>query len=720
MKNLIFYILLFLFTLNNVYSQSGWVWQNPLPQGNTLNDNCFINENTGFLVGNRGVVVTTTNSGINWQTMYLPTTQNLNAVKFIDLNTGYIVGDSSKIFMSINGGLNWNKINYSGNSKFNDINFYNNNNGLITGSNFILKTTNSGQNWVNILTLSSGYNLKKISYLDSNIIFVVGQKYIGGLPGYYRSVLLKSTNSGLNWTETNLNTGSLYSITCISRNNIICTGESSIFKSTDEGMSWTNRVSSVFAILLDVNFFDLNNGIVIGHDPNGRILRTNNGGDTWYDVLTFGFEPYSVCKSSISDGFIVGENGSIFKTSNSGSSWSLLPTVLQDYGEFYKVQFVDENTGFAVGVGYDAPIFYGGSILKTTNGGENWISQRCFNYTYGDLTDIFFISANTGFVTGANTAFVVKTTNEGSNWNCDVIGPWGLKAIWFSDSLNGTAVGDYGYIYRTTNLGVSWNIQYSNSNIYLKGVHFINSNTGTAVGSGQGGPILHTTNGGTNWTYQTIGSSSYSNLYRVYFIDNNTGFIIGEYSTVYKTTNSGINWIATQPVYSIQLNEIKFINNNTGFISGNSGLFLKTTNTGVNWNIINAGTDQNINGFSFLNENVGFIVGTNLSILKTTSGGVVEVKMISSIVPQKYSLNQNYPNPFNPITKIKFEIPKLSNVKLTVFDILGKEIKTLINKNLKPGVYESDWDGSNFPSGIYFYSLKTSDFIETKRMILLK
>ncbi len=715
MKKINLVTFLIFIIISNVYSQSGWFWQNPLPQGNTLNDNCFVNESTGYLIGNRGILIKTTNSGVNWQTKYLSTSQNLNAIKFIDLNTGFIVGDSSTIFKTINGGFNWNRINYSGTGKFVDIAFYNINLGLIVGTNFILKSTDSGQTWTNNLSLSLSYNLMKVSFLDSDNIFVVGRKYVGGLPGYYRSVILRSNDGGLNWSEANLSTSSLNSIICISNNNVICVGESSIFKSTDQGDSWTNRISTIFAGLSDIAFFDSNNGIAVGSDPNGRILKTTNGGDSWYNVLTNGFEPNSVCASSLSEGFIVGENGSILSTTNTGLSWTLMTNVLQDYGNFYKVQFIDEDTGFIIGVGYDAPVYYGGSFLKTTNGGENWVSQ----IPCGNTTDIFFTSANTGFVTG-NNGILMKTTNGGNNWSCDYFGSWTFNALWFNDPLNGTAVGDYGHIYKTSNAGISWNSQYSNSNIYLRGVHFINSNTGTAVGSGQGGPILHTTDGGVSWTYQTLGFSYYSNLYRVFFIDNNTGFIIGEYSTVYKTTNAGLNWTSSQPVYSITLNEIKFINNTTGFIAGNSGIFLKTTNTGATWNIINTGSDQNIYGFSFINENVGTIVGSNLSILKTTTGGVVNVNKITSIIPQNYVLHQNYPNPFNPITKIKFEIPNVSNVKLIIFDILGKEINKLIEKNLHPGAYEFEWDGSDFPSGIYFYSLVTDNFSETKKMLLIK
>jgi hypothetical protein len=121
-----------------------------------------------------------------------------------------------------------------------------------------------------------------------------------------------------------------------------------------------------------------------------------------------------------------------------------------------------------------------------------------------------------------------------------------------------------------------------------------------------------------------------------------------------------------------------------------------------------------------LNQNTGWIVGNNGTILSTTNGGVHGIKQISNEVPSVYKLYQNYPNPFNPGTKFKILIAKLSNVNIVVYDLLGREIATLVNEQLKPGSYEVEWDGSNYPSGVYIYRLKTESFSETKKMILLK
>lgn len=99
---------------------------------------------------------------------------------------------------------------------------------------------------------------------------------------------------------------------------------------------------------------------------------------------------------------------------------------------------------------------------------------------------------------------------------------------------------------------------------------------------------------------------------------------------------------------------------------------------------------------------------------------VTGTSVISGLIPVKFSLSQNYPNPFNPTTKIKFDVPKPSFTKLIIYDMLGREVTTLVNEELKPGTYETDWDASYYSSGVYFYKIISGDFVETKKMVLMR
>jgi subtilisin-like proprotein convertase family protein len=106
--------------------------------------------------------------------------------------------------------------------------------------------------------------------------------------------------------------------------------------------------------------------------------------------------------------------------------------------------------------------------------------------------------------------------------------------------------------------------------------------------------------------------------------------------------------------------------------------------------------------------------------IQINNSPIVGIQNISNELPDSYSLSQNYPNPFNPVTNIKFDIPNVSNVKLTVFDITGREVAQLVNQQLETGTYNVNFDASHLATGTYFYRLEAGEFTEVKKMILIK
>jgi len=92
----------------------------------------------------------------------------------------------------------------------------------------------------------------------------------------------------------------------------------------------------------------------------------------------------------------------------------------------------------------------------------------------------------------------------------------------------------------------------------------------------------------------------------------------------------------------------------------------------------------------------------------------------NEVLPQVYKLNQNYPNPFNPSTTISYSLPKAEKVRLTIYNLIGQQVEVLINKKQTPGEYRIIWDSQDLPSGLYFYELKTENFTQRKKMILIR
>jgi photosystem II stability/assembly factor-like uncharacterized protein len=374
-----------------------------------------------------------------------------------------------------------------------------------------------------------------------------------------------------------------------------------------------------------------------------------------------------------------------------------------------------------------------GTILKTTNAGLNWITQQsCFSI---GQNAIFFVDPLIGYLVGQEG--IGKTTNGGQNWFVVFNPNKHVFTAFFLNKDTGYAGGKYQFFARTTNGGLNWTDMNSQTTDYLFSIYFTNSLTGYAVGGTfEYGTIIKTTNGGARWIRQNIGEPVC--LYSVYFLNSFTGYTAGAYidsnhtnpAIVLKTTNGGTNWV-TQLIgqgYYV-LFTLYFNNALTGYAGGITRI-LKTTNGGINWYSQLSTYYHYLYSICFTDINTGYAVTGESLIFKTTNGGEpIGIKPISTNIPGSFQLYQNYPNPFNPSTKIKFDIgPPLSpllgkegtGVVLKLFDILGREIATLVNENLNPETYEIIYDGSGLSSGIYFYKLQAGNFVETKKMLMLK
>ena len=354
-------------------------------------------------------------------------------------------------------------------------------------------------------------------------------------------------------------------------------------------------------------------------------------------------------------------------------------------------------------------------IWKTTNSGYSWFSlQIPSGYQFTGF--MYFLDASTGFVdfqqSGADKLF--KTTNGGLNWieivfNTSYHGP-----IYFLNNNTGWAY-FADKLYKSINGGINWTIINSTPFYGIGGLKFLNESTGYYNAQN----LYKTTNGGVNWFTHSV-----LYIYNIQYVDSNVFYYIryqNTTSSINKTTNGGLNWITQyQTLANTYLYNLKFYNINTGWAVGTKGLVLHTTNGGLVWSFQPSNDTNDLNNISFSDRYNGWIVGEKGTVLHTSNGGSVFVNNINTEIPISYSLKQNYPNPFNPTTNIKFAIPNSSGVKITVFDVRGKEAEVLVNETLQAGTYQTEWDASAYPSGVYFYKIQTGDFSETKKMMLVR
>lgn len=386
--------------------------------------------------------------------------------------------------------------------------------------------------------------------------------------------------------------------------------------------------------------------------------------------------------------------------------------------------FTDSNNGWAVGLN--------GTILKTTNGGGDWTSHSLSSEN--NLFHVTFIDAKTGWVDGYDTnysAISYKTTDGGKTWISKLVGK---NRIYFINKNIGWAIGNG--IYKTINGGESWFLQSiadSIADYVLSDIFFTDENNGVAVGGGSGyryfdwGYILRTTNGGDTWTPQ-LNRYEFHSLNSVFFIDAKNGWAVGgvnwgifESSAFLRTTDGGETWIEQPSEISHPLSGVYFTDANNGLVVGTSGTILRTTNGGKNWVLQTSGTSVSLSAVSFADANNVIVVGSNGKILRSTNGGATSVPYnLKDKLPSHFLLSQNYPNPFNPTTTIIYSIPKQSLVTLKIYDILGREITTLVNEEKIAGTYKIDFNALSLASGVYFYRLEAGIYISTKKLILLK
>jgi len=373
------------------------------------------------------------------------------------------------------------------------------------------------------------------------------------------------------------------------------------------------------------------------------------------------------------------------------------------------IYFINENTGWICGFE---------SVLKTTNGGNTWSS----NFLNGNHKSIYFNNINTGWICGDNGR-LYKTTDSGENWFLvNVNLNTSLNQISFANEITGYIAGNMGTILKTTNSGMNWfNTINTNSVEDFHSLKIVNNEV--IIATGTNSIILKTTNSGSSWDSTSFGVPN--PLVTIDFVNENNGWVSGCCGMFLRTTNAGVNW--TPEVFltlGYTINSMTYLNENFGWVAGDAGYILRTTNGGISWDSLNSTTSSGLHSVFFINKDTGFISGYNGLILKTTNGGgegfPIGIEQIVSAVPEEFSLHQNYPNPFNPVTHLEFGIPEMGLVSLKVFNISGIEVADLIDKYLYPGKYSVNFDGSNLSSGIYFYKLRTKNFVETKRMMLLK
>lgn len=410
------------------------------------------------------------------------------------------------------------------------------------------------------------------------------------------------------------------------------------------------------------------------------------------------------------------------------------------------ITFIDSLLGFAV-TNNNTPGDTG-YVVKTTNSGDNW---NIVFQNRADFNRVIFLNESTGFVcggSGSGTEYLYKSTNGGDNWflipTPNVI-TWNDMFIENEDTIwLANESGFDGGLFRTSNGGINWELKFFHTIDNPLKIYMYNSRIGFICASSR---LYKTTNSGDNWILQP-GQKAFLDIY---FADSLLGWKRNSADltndTLVKTTNGGLNWFNSDvprsgAIYGGNISVFGMayfsnLNKDTIWGSGGAivypgnvykGILYKSNNGGQNWLIQIPDTAYRLSSFwfnIFLNKNHGWAYKMNTRGIHTTTGGdstfftSVDESVLSQ--PDNFFLYQNYPNPFNPVTTIEYEITSKGFINLSVYNIQGKKQTELVNKIQNTGNYKVNLNGSNLPSGVYFYTMFVNgNRIQTKKMMLVK
>lgn len=622
---------------------------------------------------------------------------SLNGVHFINPFEGYVCGDNGKVYSTLDGGNSWTLSNSGITSvNLNAISFYGPLLGVAVGDNgSIFFTTNSGAVWT---PQASGttYNLLGVKYFSDGIIIV----------GEYGTLLVRNSTLPGSFTPIDSRVISdIHGVAGMSYNSAHLCGGGGFIRNNNGGNSlFLNfEQNPMAANLVDIYFNDANTGYAVS-SKNKAIIKTIDGGATWTltggTTISYNWQNKLVSSNGIGNGFYyfppnfqspyrknlvyIAQGNKIFRSYDRGETWTQIATIsLGSRAHSFYVSPLDTNLMVA---SMDAS---GGRIMRSTNHGATWTQTWTGNLTsYGMPLEMDPNNPN-NMVLGPDNSVLLKSTDFGATWN-------NLTAQGFVSPCDIT-------------------INHGNSLLMY-------------LGDSSPSKLWKSTDGGVTWTTKNNVGSSEIPMIGISQLDTTIVFhTVWSGGSVYRSTNIGENFSVVSATGSSWGCDIAKDDPTAFLFHTYSSSGAITLNAGASFTSVGGIGSANA-GILYLEKGEVLAQGTGSAVFKlaityNVSSSPIVITGITNgngSIPTEYALIQNYPNPFNPVTKIRYQLPENGAVKLTVYDIRGVEVSTIVNGVQNAGVYDIEFDGSGLSSGVYYYKLETNGFVETKKMMLVK
>jgi photosystem II stability/assembly factor-like uncharacterized protein len=707
----------FLIISQNCFSQNFWE-PTHRPYGSTGEVNTVYSSNDGRIFA--GIYSTglycSTDNGKSFSIINLPFSSYSAVPIVVDQKGNIFVSGGNILFKSTDKGLTWGNV-----LPLHYISLlYSDTVGNIfaaTSGDGIYISTDEGTSWTKLnLNPSIAYD-NAIGENYNGDLFVSGSLY---LQNEYTHICIRSTDKGKTWSTLSI-PQNLYikNFAFAPKGHIVAEFASNNFNDS-VGFLISNDNGSTF-IQRNVGL-SINNNIIFDRICNcfftisgSNFIRSNDFGYSWSIVsnIESGIVGSTLIAENQMGEIFIGTGTGLIRTSNYGASWirsdsSLMVTsvnhlTLFPYNKIYvgtdrngvfkladdKVSWQKEDSAYAGSFLISQNGNYlvsDGRIHISSNGGNNWSTIKNNYSSTSELTIASngYIFCGGGYAYGVHAAsgsYIDCSTDNGNTWS----------TVYVKNSGNGGGIntltatlhdiiiasGNNEGVIMSTDLGKSWN----------SSINGLPSNIDCSVIRARSDGLV------------LLGSSSYG---------------------MFRSTDEGLSWNSiNNGLSSLNVTSIAF-NNADKIFAGTAGGVFESSNNGDSWLPLNSGlTDLSVT--SLLCDSLGYLyAATNSSGVFRSIGVTTNVEQVQNIIPRTYSLFQNYPNPFNSSTSISYALPKASHVIIKVYDILGREIATLVNEEKNAGSYNAEFNASNLASGIYLYRMQAGNFAETRKLILMK
>lgn len=722
-------ILLFIFSFSLV-SHAQWELRYPELPEDKITDITFASESTGFFVNEAGAIYRTTDGGENWKEVFYDDNSRFSSVQFIDNQIGFAYAFYGSSFTyTLDGGKTWSQDDLNVHLALKVIGF-SPSEFLKVDENGIYKTTSVFGGWDSLYAIPTvmidGGDLRYEAPIvrpeqtwqlsDSSLVTWMYNWYRVEQESDSLNFLLFSENRGTTWDSVWIDVaGEFQSLHMAdAQTGYILTAEKKFYKTAERGTEWvqievpgTEQAPSHMTVISPDQVY-----LHAGRD----ILRTNDGGENWKNLKIpeeYGLGSYTISKYNLSalyylllkadeggEDWVEGKqfqtlHGSKLHFKNQNVGWSYnrgTPRKTEDGGYTWEIddsfpvapqeiKYTDQNTGW---------IFGEEDVYKTENAGETWSEQNIFDSEESFYNNHILFEGNLGILYGnvncpnLSCGTLMVTSDAGESWQEKEVPEYFESLSISAGKVFG--VGDDKKLWVSNDKGSTWDVayDYTNENSWVRplvrsiqDMVWLNIGSGTLAYSKDGGKTWKTTSADVDEDMSLIGPFSQGNYYLYVPVHGNVLQINSDLQAYDKRDQQ----LHTQ----VGIEDIEYV--------------------------LDEENDPHI-----------WIKGEFNTILyrKGPLRVYVSNEEETDELPSNTALHQNYPNPFNPTSTFSFDLEKPGQVKLSVFDITGREVAIIQNNKLAAGSHSIHFNANHLASGTYIYRLETENKILSKTFTLIK